>query len=280
MVLIRWSHNILSTGPLINLHSEHTAGDFGTIEKKKKKQFLYTSSYTFLKNRKNYFKTVFNLVFLHIWGKRCNSCDCHRTVTHWCERGLEQIIDPVLAHPYKLYSTTWWRTILWQARNWTPFSICQHRRGLPWTHPQPSPREQFPDAVPKADPAQWVCTAASHTVPHPTAQQKTCNSLRASCSEKEPAVVFQTLQRLMEVGQSVILIPKCPLTDWSHNSGVQTLPCGFWQLTHVLSCRLQGVPSVCQAQPCPKLAQLHTCPFWGIALHTGCKTLYHLVLER
>lgn len=196
MVLITWSHNILSTGPWINLHSEHTAGDFGTIkrkgEKKKKCSFYIPAHTQFWKTEKNYFKTVFNLMFLPVWGKKCNSCDCHKIVTYWCERVLEQIIDAVLAHTSRLYSTFWWRTILWQARNWTLLFIFQHRRGFPWSHPQPSQME-FPNAVTKIDSAQWSCTAASHTVPHPTAQQKTCKFLNASCSETEPAVVFQTL---------------------------------------------------------------------------------------
>lgn len=92
MVLITRSHSILSTGPLINLHSECIAGDFRAIKKTQtptetkkhthnhlvfKYQLIHTSE-----KQDKYFKVVFNLIFLSIWGKKCNSCGCHKAVTH------------------------------------------------------------------------------------------------------------------------------------------------------------------------------------------------------
>lgn len=104
-------------------------------------------------------------------------------------------------------------------------SSCR-RESSPGAIHTPRPREQFPNAVTKMDSAQGLCTAASHTVPYPTAQHKTCKVPKANCSETEPArcpkptaqkqklQCFSRLpQSLMEVGQSMIVMPKSPLID-------------------------------------------------------------------
>lgn len=67
MVLVTWSHNILSTGPLINLHSEHTAGDFRAIKKKKKQTeptLVFKYQLIHSSEKQKYFKIVFNRMFL------------------------------------------------------------------------------------------------------------------------------------------------------------------------------------------------------------------------
>ena len=47
--------------------------------------FKYQLMHSSEKQQK-YFKIVFNLMFLQIWRKKCNSSDWHQVVTHLCER--------------------------------------------------------------------------------------------------------------------------------------------------------------------------------------------------
>lgn len=94
--------------------------------------------------------------------------------------------------------------------------------GSPGAIPTSGEREEFPNAVTEMDSAlyQWLGTAASHTESYPAA------NLRVPQNQNLQG--FSRLsQSLMEVGQSMILVPKSPLIEQRNNSGVQTLHCGF-----------------------------------------------------
>lgn len=193
MVLIAWSHNILSTGPLINLHSEHTAGDFGAIN-----LFfflnIYTSSYTVLKNRKiSIFKTVFNLMFPYMWGKKCYR---YKIVTHWCERRVRADNWSCSGTHLQSVQHHLSRTILWQAKNWTFFLIFQHRRGFPWSHPHTRSK----GTVSQCCHWSWFSSVVMHSsLTHCALPDSSAKSLQVPQSqllrETEPAVVFQTLTK-------------------------------------------------------------------------------------
>lgn len=104
----------------------------------------------------------------------------------------------------------------------------------------------------------------------PHTQCPTQQLSRKPASSSEPAAQKQELQwfsrlslRLMEVSQSMILVPKSPLIDQSNNSAL-------WFLTMSSPAGPRELP-LC-AQPCPKLDSTSS-PFGGLAL--GCHNPAH-----